>query len=133
MSDEYHYLLPEEQADELRRRAEAAKRRWKQGEVKRFWQRILADPVGRAEVWRLLDEMGAFRTDFRFSPGGQTDERATWFAHGRSTYGFEFYQQLMVVAPEAIMEMHRQCDPRFAPEPEDQESHERDDIPNPYA
>ena len=84
--------------------------------------------VGRREIWRMLDDLNAFRTEFRAAPNGAPDERATWFWHGRATYGFDFYQHLSVCAREGVALMHDEHDPRFAPEEPSARLDERDDF-----
>lgn len=115
-SPEEIYLSREDQEAAFRAKAEAAKRRWQDRKAQIFWRNVLADEVGRREIWRILDELDAFRTAFRVAPSGVPDKYATWFWHGRSTYGFELYQQLSVISREGIAAMHDEWDARFAPE-----------------
>jgi hypothetical protein len=119
---EYIYHDPD-RGEEIRRRQIAAERRLKENEGKRFWDRCLADPVGRKEIWALLnDRLNAFRTEFPFSPAGLPDQFAVWFKHGRSTAGFEFAQYLQMCSRDGFREMQDEYDPRFQPEPLDQPS-----------
>ncbi len=126
MSDDPYNLTPEDRAAEIQRRALAARRRWEARETQRWWQRTLSDPIGRAEIWRILDELNSFRTNFPVAPAGVPDHYAIWFNHGRSTYGFELHQHLMVAAREEVMTMHDECDPRFAKDPVEHPNAETD-------
>ena len=117
MTDEDVYLLPEEQAAELKARSEAAKRRYKARESERFWAKTLQDPIGRSEIWRMLSDLNTFKTEFRITPNGSPDPNATWFWHGRATFGQDLYQHLLVCAREGVLKMHDEFDPRFQPDP----------------
>lgn len=132
MSDDPYKLAPEDRAAEIKRRSEAAKRRWESREAQRWWQRTLSDPVGRAEIWRILDELDSFRTHFPVAPAGVPDKYAVWFKHGRSTYGFELHQHLMVAARDQVMTMHDEHDPRFAKDALVQPNAERPDERDDY-
>ena len=104
-------------ADEGEIKKAVAKQRREARKVQRFWSAVLASPVGRAEVWRLLDEMGTFRTEFACGPTGFPDPNATFFKLGQSTYGMRLYQDLMVWDRAGVGKMHDQCDPRFEKRP----------------
>lgn len=106
-------------ADEFRLSADAARRKWHERRREIFWRRMLADPIGRSELWRLLDDLNTFRTEFKIAPAGIPDKYATWFWHGRSTFGFDLYQQMMVIDRGAVLAMHDENDLRFLPEPQE--------------
>ena len=113
---EYAYELGPDHAEEVKRRTELARQKWAETEVKRFWAKVLDQREGRAEIWRILNEWNAFRTEFRFAPAGMTDTAATWFWHGRQTAAFEFYQHLCVASRDGVNTMHDEHDPRYARE-----------------
>lgn len=83
-----------------------------------FWKAVLADPVGRRELWRVIvGSMGAhaFETRFPASPAGTPDPYATWYAKGEQDLGLRLYHQWLRLDHAAVHLMHVENDPRFAP------------------
>lgn len=82
-----------------------------------FWQAVLADKVGRREVWRLIADLDwghAFNTKHAATPVGFPDERATWEYLGQQQLALRFYHDLMAIDPAGVMLLHQEFDPRFA-------------------
>lgn len=125
--DEGYVFHNPDRGEEIRRRTEDAKRRLKEREGERFWSRCLSDPAGRAEIWRLLTDLNAFRTEFPASPAGMPDAAAIWFKHGRSTFGFDFFQYLTMCSRDGALMMQDEFDPRFQPTPIDQPNAQEDE------
>jgi len=96
----------------LRKSQERA--RQQKDQSKEFWQAILDTPIGRLEVWKLLEDAHAFETRFACGPSGFPQPEATWFHAGEQDFGLRLYQKLLVVAPESVLQMHRENDNRFA-------------------
>lgn len=56
-------------------------------EAKSFWTQALAHPIGRRELWAILQRCGAFETPFAVSPVGFPDHEAAWFRAGQYSLG----------------------------------------------
>ncbi len=83
-----------------------------------FWQGLLRDPVGRREVWLLLNvHLHAFNANFATSPNGAPYQEAAWYHRGRQDAGLELYHRLFALDPAGILAMHKEYDPRFAEPP----------------
>ena len=119
MSDEpagYFFEDPE-RGDEIQRRASAAKRRLIERAGERFWERCLADPDGRKEIWRILTDLGTFATTFPVSPSGIPDGAAIWFWRGRESYGQDFWKFLLRADRKGTLAMMDEHDPKMQPTP----------------
>jgi hypothetical protein len=78
-----------------------------------FWRRVLSDPVGRKEVWKLLQAGHAFEERFACGPNGFPQTEATWFQAGEQAFVLRIYQSLLVLDRDAIALMHDEYDHRF--------------------
>lgn len=78
-----------------------------------FWKQIFANPVGRREMWALLQQTHPFETRFACSPTGFPQPEATWFHAGEQDFGLRLYHSWMALDPEGVMSMQREFDPRF--------------------
>lgn len=84
-------------------------------ERERFWKGVLADPVGRRELWQLIGiEAHAFEQRFGCSPNGFPDQQATWFHLGEQMLGQRLYQSLALLDRAGVFLMQDEHDPRFA-------------------
>lgn len=84
-------------------------------ERERFWRSVLADPVGRRELWNIIGiEAHAFETKFACGPGGFPQPDATWAAHGEQMLGQRLYQTLQTLDFEGAFLMLSEHDSRFA-------------------
>ena len=83
-----------------------------------FWHNVLADPVGRRELYRIICGAGhSFETRFVTSNGLPNPE-ATWHARGEQDFALRLYHEFMRRDPAAAVQMLLEHDPRFAsPEP----------------
>lgn len=79
----------------------------------RFWKRVLADPIGRKEIWKLLMTAHTFEERFACGPSGFPQVEATWFHAGEQAFGLRFYQSLMQMDREGVFLMHDEMDRRF--------------------
>lgn len=104
-------------ADDVAQEKLLRKQRREAREVQRFWTSVLATKTGRAEIWRLLDEAGTFRTEFACGPTGFPDPNATFFKLGQSTWGMRLYQDLLVWDRQGVMRVHDEHDHRFVKQP----------------
>ncbi len=89
----------------------------KDRESARFWQEIFESPVGRREMWLLLAAANPFNPAFQCGPNGFPQPEATWFTAGQQALTLRMYQTWLSKFPLAVMEMHRENDSRFMPEP----------------
>lgn len=100
---------PQALRDQRRRKALADKER------ARFWKGVLADPVGRRELWQIIGVEGhAFEQRFGCSPNGFPDQQATWFHLGEQMLGQRLYQSLALLDRPGVFLMQDEHDPRFA-------------------
>ena len=83
-------------------------------EAKRFWSAMLAHPVGRREIWRLLRDCHTFEERFACGPNGFPQPEATWFEAGQQAFGQRLFQSLILMDREATFHMMDEHDPRFA-------------------
>ena len=82
-------------------------------EARLFWSGILADPIGRRELYRLLQSCKAFEQTFACGPNGFPQPEATWFHAGAHDFGSRFFQSLCVMDREGAFLMLDEHDPRF--------------------
>lgn len=97
-----------EQAKRIRNRG---KREAAEGDA--FWRQVLADKVGRREVWRLLMNAHAFEDRFAVGPNGFPQSEATWFQAGERSVGQRLYLSLLRIDHAAIYTMHTEHDGAF--------------------
>lgn len=95
-------------AEQRVRKASYAKQR------EAFWCNVLADPVGRQEIWAILGfEAHAFEVKLACGPNGFPQPEATWMALGEQMLGQRIYQTLQTVDFEGAFLMLAEHDPRF--------------------
>ena len=82
-------------------------------EIQRFWQGIFADPVGRAEMWGILQQAGTFDDRFGVGPSGFPQPEASWFHMGARSLGLRLFQTWIGHAREGVFMMQDEHDPRF--------------------
>jgi len=105
----------EEQATALQEPLEVRRERIsRKREHESFWKAVFADPIGRREMWALLQDMHPFETVFACGPSGFPQPEATWFKAGEQQLGLRLYQSWHQIDPEGVMLMQRENDSRFA-------------------
>ena len=82
-------------------------------QAQEFWQRIFADPIGRREMWGILQEAHAFETRFACGPSGIPQPEATWFEAGKQDLGQRLFQSWTVLDRAGVFLMLDEHDPRF--------------------
>lgn len=100
---------------EVRRRERKKKREAREAEE--FWRAVFASPVGRREVWKILEAAGTFEVRFAASPGGFPDPNATWFHFGQRELGQRLYLGWQHRLPDEVRAMHLENDWRFSDKP----------------
>lgn len=78
-----------------------------------FWRRVFADPIGRREMWLLLQSLHTFEERFACGPNGFPQPEATWFHAGEQAFGLRLYQSWMLIDRPGVFQMHDECDPRL--------------------
>lgn len=97
-----------------RQRKEQNRRADKDAEESReFWQRVFADPIGRREMWRVLDQCHPFEERFACGPSGVPQPEATWFHAGQQAFGLRLYRSWLILAREGVLTMQDEHDSAF--------------------
>jgi len=86
----------------------------RQEEAEEFWQRVFADPIGRREMWGLLQTTHAFETKFACGPNGFPQPESTWFEAGIQSIGDRLWKSWLLMARDGALLMQDEHDPRFA-------------------
>ena len=82
-------------------------------QAQEFWQRVFADPIGRREMWGILQSAHTFEERFACGPSGFPQPEATWFEAGIQSYGQRLFQSWTVLDREGVFLMLDEHDPRF--------------------
>lgn len=105
---------PPSAADESALAAQRSRNRSYAKQRKAFWRGVLADPVGRRELWNILGvEAHAFEVKLACGPNGFPQGEATWLALGEQMLGQRIYQTLQLIDFEGAFLMLSEHDPRF--------------------
>src|ERR1035437_10385715 len=104
---------PVDAADPAVHRRRLTKAALHHGDVQRFWQKIFDDPVGRAEMWGILQQAGTFDDRFGVGPNGFPQPEASWFHMGARSLGIRLFQSWVVLARDGVFLMQDEHDPRF--------------------
>lgn len=83
-----------------------------------FWRAVFADPVGRREMWAILDDTHAFDARFGNSPNGSPDPLATYYQSGKRDVGSRLWRSWLRLDPEGVLLMTKEHDPAFKSTPE---------------
>lgn len=79
-----------------------------------FWRNVLADPVGRKEIWDIIGvECHAFEIKRACGPNGFPDDNGTQAATAEQLLGQRLYQTLQMVDFEGAWLMLAEHDSRF--------------------
>lgn len=82
-------------------------------ESKEFWRGVFASPVGRREMWKLLQDAHTFEERFACGPNGFPQPEATWFQAGEQSLGQRIYRTFARDHLEGVLQMHHENDPQF--------------------
>jgi hypothetical protein len=110
--------IPEEEAQEragLQRKRQRARRA--DEEAAEFWRGVFADPIGRREMWALLQNCHTFEERFACGPNGFPQDLATWYQSGERDVGMRLWRSWLRLAPEGVALMMRESDPVFRDAP----------------
>jgi hypothetical protein len=86
-------------------------------EASRFWRRVLSDPVGRRELFKILASGHAFEERFACGPTGVPQSEATWFQAGEQSFAFNLYRSWKRMDPVGVLRMELENDPLMRPPP----------------
>ncbi len=103
-------------ADEKSLADQAARKRSYSKQREAFWRGVLADPVGRQELWAWIgsgEGAHAFETKFACGPNGFPQTEATFAALGEQMLGQRLFQTLQQIDFEGTFLMLSEHDPRF--------------------
>lgn len=103
-------------ADPVAIKRKETRKKLYQREAVAFWHSVLSDPVGRREIWRLLQDAHTFETKFACGPNGFPQSEATFFQLGEQMFGQRLYQTLALYDRENVLLMHDEHDNRFPKE-----------------
>lgn len=82
-------------------------------EASEFWRQVLAHPVGRREIWALLESCHTFEERFACGPSGFPQPEATWFHAGEQAFGMRLYHSLIIHDRSGVFLMQDEYDTRF--------------------
>ncbi len=94
-----------------KRRETAAKRR--EREDREFFWMVASSEVGRRFLHSILAECHAFEVRAGIGPNGFPQPEMTWMHFGEQQVGQRLYQTWHLKAPGPIMEMLRECEPKY--------------------
>ena len=81
-----------------------------------FWRGVFSERAGRAEMWKILNEAGAFDERFACGPGGFPQPEATWFNAGQKSFALRLYHTWLRVEPGGVMLMLQENAPWYPTE-----------------
>lgn len=82
-------------------------------EAAEFWKAVLALPVGRREVWKILAAAHPFEIKFACGPNGFPQAEATWVHLGEQQLGLRLFAFWQALDPQGVLAMQQEHDPRF--------------------
>ena len=97
-----------------RRRDTRRKARREEDERQEFWINVLSTPIGRREMWGILDAGHAFSERFATGPNGFPQPEATWKEAGEQSLAFRIYLSWLRLAPEEVALMMRENHPSLS-------------------
>ena len=86
-------------------------------ESERFWQSVLATPIGRKELWGILASGHCFEVQFACGPNGFPQPEHTWFSLGEQTLVRRLYDTWQILDHEHVFLMRMENDPLW-PKPD---------------
>lgn len=102
---------PPNAADPVAYKRQRQSQRRRRKEAVEFWGAVFANPVGRREMWAILEEAHAFEERFACGPNGYPQPDATWLNAGEQRFGFRLFRSWLRVCPDGVMLMIREHDP----------------------
>jgi hypothetical protein len=106
-------LEPENAADPKAVKKRERKIQRQNREREEFWQSVFSTPVGRREIWAILQSGHCFEERFACGPNGFPQTEATWFHAGEQALVQRLYQSWQTQDYEGVYLMLCENDPRF--------------------
>lgn len=78
-----------------------------------FWRRVMADPTGRAEMFKLMQSCGLFQNRHAVTPTGFPNPDETWFYLGQKSIGEILRETLELADRVSVFKMFDENHPRF--------------------
>jgi hypothetical protein len=78
-----------------------------------FWKYVLSHPIGRREMWKILQAASTFEERFACGPNGFPQPEATWFKAGEQSLGLRLFLSWQIIDPAGVLLMQQEHDPRF--------------------
>lgn len=82
-------------------------------EAAEFWIFALSTPVGRREIWKVIDKGNPFTSEFQCGPNGFPNEAATWFKAGQRDFVLSFLRYLSLLDRDGVSKMQDENDAPF--------------------
>ena len=86
-------------------------------EAAAFWTTAFSSPVGRRELWGILEAAGTFRQRFANGPNGFPQPEASWVYAGEKDMGMRLYLSWLALCPDGVAQMLREHHPQLRPAP----------------
>ena len=86
----------------------------REAEGSKFWSQVFAHPVGRREMWGILQATHAFEERFACGPNGFPQPEATWFHAGEQALGQRMFFSWQRLDPQGVLLMLQEYHPHFA-------------------
>lgn len=116
-ADESEDLLPELGPDDpgspRGKRKVIAKQIMAEQAASDFWKSILANAIGRQEIWSYLARCGIHQTTFAVGPNGFPQPESTWFKAGEKSAAESLFIRLSILDREGVRLMQDEHDPRY--------------------
>jgi hypothetical protein len=116
--DEQEELFPTEQktvdaSSVVTQRGRKSRAKLEAKDAERFWHDVFSTPVGRREMWKLLQSASTFEERFACGPNGFPQPEATWFNAGEQSLGLRMYLTWTRIDRANVLLMHDENDSRF--------------------
>ena len=90
----------------------------RQRESQAFYEAVFATPLGRREMWAILERAHAFEDRFACSPNGSPYPESTWFQAGEKSVGTSLYLSWLKLVPNGVtLMLQENYGPLKPPEP----------------
>jgi hypothetical protein len=74
-------------------------------QAEEFWRAIFANPIGRREMWGILQACHTFEERFACGPTGFPQPEATWFEAGQQSFGQRLYHSWAMIDRAGVLLM----------------------------
>lgn len=99
--------------DTARNKRRETKAKRKEREDREFFWMVVKSETGRRFLHSILRDAHAFEVRFGVGPNGFPQPEATWFNFGEQQFGQRLYQTWHLKAPNEIMQMLAENEPKY--------------------